>query len=64
MVPYFLPYVGRVQNVLNLDYCKYPLSYGMLIINLAMVAVAVLIVVEAIQNKRSSKIKEEIVQNV
>lgn len=64
MVPYFLPYVGRVQNVLNLDYCKFPLSYGMLIINLAMVAVAVLIVVEAIQNKRSSKIKEEIVQNV
>lgn len=63
MIPYFLPYVNRVQSVLNLDYCKFPLSYGMLFINLAMAAVAVLIVVEAIQNKQSFKMKKESMQN-
>lgn len=52
MIPYFLPTIKRVENVLNLQECKYPLSYGMLIINLALVVMAVLIIIEAIQNKQ------------
>ena len=52
MIPYFLPSLKRVESVLNLEECKYPLSYGMLIINLALVVMAVLIIVEAIQNKK------------
>ena len=52
MIPYFLPSIKRVESVLNLEECKYPLSYGMLIINLALVVMAVLIIVEAIQNKK------------
>lgn len=59
LIPYFLPEVKRVDDVLNLTNNKYPLSYGMLIINLAIIIMAILIIVDEVSARLNNKIGKE-----
>ena len=46
VIPYALPMVDRINNALQLDYVKFPVSWGMLIINAMLGVIAVVIAIE------------------
>ena len=50
MIPYALPMVETVNNALGMDYVKFPVSWGMVIVNAALVVVAGMIAVESVMD--------------
>lgn len=46
IIPYGLPMVDKINMVLQLDYVKFPVSWGMVIINFVLVFIAILITIE------------------
>lgn len=55
IIPYALPMVDRVNDVLGLDYVKYPVSWGMVIINLTLVLLAAMVCVDALKERITRK---------
>lgn len=55
IIPYALPMVERINGVMQLNYVKFPVSWGMVIINFVLVLLAGMIMIEAILDRKNKK---------
>lgn len=55
VIPYALPMAGRINTALGLDYIKYPVSWGMVIINITIVILAIMVSIDSIMDRVKDK---------